>query len=239
MKIAICDDAKEYRQLISRYINFYFKNHFINFECYEFSSGEALLSQKQNFDIVFLDIEMDELNGIQTAKQINQRSRTTVIFIITAYQKYLDDAMDLNIFRFIDKPINAQRIYNGLDKAIKNIKNNNISFRTRNDGIVTMIKNDIVCVEVSRKQVFVTTVDNKYVAREKMDFFKENLTSSNFAIPHNSYVINFNFVANFYRNKVHLKDGQIISIAPKKQVEIRKKFIRFLGEDYDSLSDDI
>ena len=114
-----------------------------------------------------------------------------------------------------------------------------------------MIKNDIVCVEVSRKQVFVTTVDNKYVAREKMDFFKENLTSSNldvgitkllssnFAIPHNSYVINFNFVANFYRNKVHLKDGQIISIAPKKQVEIRKKFIRFLGEDYDSLSDDI
>ena len=155
---------------------------------------------------------------------------------MSAYQKYLDDAMDLDVVRYIDKPINEVRLYKGLDKAIDYINNNDITFRTRDNAIITMKKSDIVCVEVSRKQVSVTTVDSTFTAREKMEFFKENLTASYFAIPHNSYVVNFKYVSSFFRDKLHLKNGQVISIAPKKQAEIKKKFMHFIGEDYDSLS---
>lgn len=239
MRIAICDDQKEYRQLIIRYIQFYFNEHLIDLEIYEFGSGEELLLSNKTFDIVFLDIEMNELNGIQTTKELNIRNKNTIIFIVTAYQKYLDDAMDLNVFRYIDKPIQAKRIYNGLDKAIDLINNNEITFKTRNDGIVTIQKNDIIYVEVKRKTVYVITSEKQYIAREKMDFFKENLTASYFAIPHISYVINFNFVKKFQRDTVQLKNNQIVSIAPKKQTEIKKKFMQFMGEGYGGLSNDI
>lgn len=239
MRIAICDDEQEYRKLIIQYVQFYFKEHLIDLECNEFSSGEELLLSNKKFDIVFLDIEMNELNGIQTAKELNKRNKKTIIFIITAYQKYLDDAMDLNVFRYIDKPIKSDRLYNGLDKAIDLINNNEITFKTRNDGIITIHTNDIIYVEVKRKTVYVNTVEKQYIAREKMDFFKENLTASYFAIPHVSYVINFNFVKKFQRDKIQLKSGQIISIAPKKQTEIKKKFMQFLGEGYGGLSNNI
>lgn len=89
-----------------------------NFSNETFDSGEALLTANKHFDIIFLDIEMTSINGIETAKKINSKYHNTVFFIVTAYQKYLDDAMDLKVFRCIDKPINAQRIYLGLDKAI-------------------------------------------------------------------------------------------------------------------------
>ncbi|MGN1421256.1 MAG: LytR/AlgR family response regulator transcription factor [Eubacterium sp.] len=237
MRIAICDDQQEYRKLIIQYVQFYFQEHLLDLETYEFGSGEELLSSDKTFDIVFLDIEMNELNGIQTTKELNIRNKNTIIFIVTAYQKYLDDAMDLNVFRYIDKPIQAKRLYNGLDKAIDLINNNEITFKTRNDGIVTIHKNDIIYVEVKRKIVYVNTTEKQYIAREKMDFFKENLTASYFAIPHISYVINFNFVKKFQRDNVQLKTGQIISIAPKKQTDIKKKFMKFMGEGYGGLSD--
>ena len=236
MRIAICDDQQEYRKLIIQYVQFYFKEHLIGLEAYEFRSGEELLSSDKTFDIVFLDIEMNELNGIQTTKELKIRNKNTIIFIVTAYQKYLDDAMDLNVFRYIDKPIQAKRLYNGLDKAIDLINNNEITFKTREDGIVTIHKNDIIFVEVKRKIVYVNTIEKQYIAREKMDFFKENLTSSYFAIPHIAYVINFNFVKKFQRDKVQLKNNQIVSIAPKKQTEIKKKFMQFMGEGYGGLS---
>lgn len=239
MRIAICDDQPEYRNLIIQHVQFYFKEHLIDLEADEFSSGEELLSSDKIFDIVFLDIEMNELNGIQTTKELNTRNKNTIIFIVTAYQKYLDDAMDLNVFRYIDKPIQAKRLYNGLDKAIDLINHNEITFKTRNDGIVTIHKNDIIYVEVKRKIVYVNTIEKQYIAREKMDFFKENLTASYFAIPHISYVINFNFVKKFQRDKVQLKNNQIVSIAPKKQTEIKKKFMQFMGEGYGGLSNDI
>lgn len=131
MRIAICDDDKAYRKIILEYVTEYFKEHLIDLEYNEFSSGEELLSSDKIFDIVFLDIEMNELNGIQTTKELNIRNRNTIIFIVTAYQKYLDDAMDLNVFRYIDKPIQSKRLYNGLGKAIDLINNNEITFKTR------------------------------------------------------------------------------------------------------------
>ncbi len=239
MRIAVCDDEKEYRDLILQYIKFYFTEHTLDLETYEFENGEDLISSGYIFDMVFLDIEMEMLNGIQTAKEINKKSRKTLIFIVTAYQKYLDDAMDLNIFRYIDKPIKAQRIYNGLKKAIDLINNNEITFKTRDDGIITLYKNDIVFVEVARKKVYVNTFEKQYIARENMDYFKDNLTAAYFAIPHSSYVVNFNYIKNFQRDKIALKTGQIISIAPKKQSEIKKKFMRFIGDGYGGLSDNI
>lgn len=238
MKIAICDNEQEYRVFLKQMISFYCQDRQIEFSCFNFDSGEALLQSGQHFDILFLDIEMNGLNGIETAKEINRKNRDTIIFIVTAYQKYLDAAMDLDIFRYIDKPINQQRVYAGLDKAVDFLNHNRITFKTRDDGFVYVRKSDIIYVEVTAKNVYVVTSDKKYSAREKMDYFKEKLSTPDFVIPHHSYIVNLNFVIQFKRNSLQMIEQSIISIAPKKQALIKKKFMYFMGEDNGSLSDD-
>lgn len=231
MNIAICDDSREYRDLLKEHIGFYFRDRGIDFSCREYDSGEALLAQEQDYDIVFLDIEMPGLNGIQTAKRINTMGRGTVVFIVTAYQDYLDDAMDLNVFRYIDKPIDSQRLYKGLDRAVEYIDGREIAFTSRDNDIVVLDKNDIICIEVSGKRVYVTTAKRQYVAKENMDFFRKKLTASYFAVPHNSYIVNFNYVVGFSRKKITLSNMQTVSVAPKRQSEIKAKFMRFMGEE--------
>lgn len=232
MIIAICDDEIKYRDEIKGYVADYFSDKGIAIDIVCFSSGEELIASKQKFDIVFLDIEMNDMNGIEVAKAINAKSRHTIIFIVTAYHKYLDDAMDLNVFRYIDKPISRDRLFAGLDKAIALIDNNDITFRTIENQIITISKNDIMYIEVAKKRVTVTTIDNEYITRERMDFFRDSLTASHFAIPHNSYIVNFNYVAKFKRDEMVFKNNHTISIAPRKQIDIKKQFVQFVGEGY-------
>lgn len=230
MNIAICDDEKIYRDEIEHLVDEYFADKNSDYDCKQFSSGKDLADDVQTYDIVFLDIEMEEMSGIETAKELNKKNRHTVIFIITAYHKYLDDAMDLNVFRYIDKPIDKERFFKGLGKAIAMIDNNDITFKTADNELITISKNDIICVEVMKKKVTVSTVDGNFVAREKMDFFRNNLTASYFAIPHKSYIVNFNYVKKFKRDEIELKGNHIVTIAPKKQTEIKKQFVAFIGE---------
>lgn len=230
MNIAICDDEKIYRDEIEYLVNEYFSGKNFDYDCKQFCYGKELAEDEQVYDIVFLDIEMEEMSGIETAKALNKKNRHTVIFIITAYHKYLDDAMDLNVFRYIDKPVDKDRFFKGLDKAIALINNNDITFKTAENELITISKNDIICVEVMKKKVTVSTVDGDFVAREKMDFFRNSLTASYFAIPHKSYIINFNYVKKFKRDEIELKGNHIIAIAPKKQAEIKKHFVAFIGE---------
>ncbi len=237
MKILICDDEQLYVNNIKKHIELYESEKGLSFEIDTYTDAQKLLECTTHYDIAFLDVEIGNIKGTDVAKRLKTSNNYIIIFIITSYDKYLDEAMDLNVLRFIVKPIDAKRLYDGMDKAIGLINNNEITFKTRNDGIVTIHKNDIIYVEVKRKIVYVNTVEKQYIAREKMDFFKENLTSSYFAIPHISYVINFNFVKKFQRDKVQLKNNHIISIAPKKQTEIKKKFMNFMGEGYGGLSD--
>lgn len=238
MKIAICDDEYDYRKFLSDLISFYCMEHRITYSIIEFDSGNALLQSKEHFDIIFLDIEMDGQDGIETAKEMNKQNQMSLVFIVTAYQKYLDDAMDLNVFRYIDKPVNQRRIFAGLDKAIEFLNHNNITFQTRDDGFITIRMSDIIYVEVINKKVYVITEHKKYITREKMEYFKNELSATYFIIPHNSYIVNLNYIIQFKRDRIQMTNKEIISIAPKRQAIIRKKFMNFMGENNGSLSDD-
>lgn len=92
MKIAICDDLTECRLSVKCFVKEYFKLHHIECSIDEFKTGTDLISVDENYDILFLDIELGDLNGIDVAKEIRRKHNNTVILVITAYHQYLDDA---------------------------------------------------------------------------------------------------------------------------------------------------
>lgn len=232
MKIAICDDNKHYRELLFNYVKFYFNEKHIPYECEEYTCGEELLSSNLKFDIVFLDIEMRAINGIKVTEELNKRNKNTIVFIVTAYNSYLDDAMDLKVFRFIDKQlITPQRMYSSLDKAIEQINQGDIVVRSTDNNVIKVPKNDIMYVEVARKETTIITTDNCYKTRETLNYFKEHLTSNHFVIPHSSFIVNLNYVKKYQREELTMKNDVKIYISQKKQPEIRKLFFAFTMEE--------
>ncbi len=238
MKIAICDDENFYVEQIKTIIENFFSSKNIDclIEC--FSCGEALVACDKVFDIIFLDIEMKSLNGIETARYINSKSSHTKIFIFTSHNQYLDDAMDLKVFRYIDKNCTSERIVAGLQKALENLQLTDIVITTKENENIIVSKNDIIYVEVKYKKVYVQTIKNRYVSRQKMEYFKECLETGFFAVPHNSFIVNMYHIKKFKRDSLDLTGGYNVSIASRKQASFKKQFMTFIGEGYGIISSD-
>ena len=238
MKIAICDDEKVYVEKLEKIVENFFgeKEMECSVEC--FSCGEDLIACDEIFDIAFLDIEMKNINGIETAKELNNRSGHTKIFIFTSHNQYLDDAMDLNVFRYIDKNSNPERIVAGLQKALENLQLSDIAIVTTNRENVIISKNDIIYIEVKYKKIYIQTISEKYVSRQRMEYFKDKLETGFFAVPHNSYIVNMNHIKRFKRDSLDLTGGYNVAVASRKQAAFKKQFMAFIGEGYGIISMD-
>ena len=98
MRIAICDDDENIRNKINKYLHdFLSKSHLKCPEIIMFEDGESLLKDSLAKDIVFLDVEMPGLKGIYVGKELRKANKNTIIFIISAFSEYLDDAMLLKV----------------------------------------------------------------------------------------------------------------------------------------------
>ena len=230
MKIAICDDNIEFINTLNEHVGNYFFDKQIHTDFYTFTSGEKLLNEDEVFDIVFLDVEMGSINGIQVAEALKKRNNHTVVFIVTAHNKYLDVAMDLNVFRYLDKPIVTDRLYRGLDKALEFINSEVLTVISVNKAIFKVALNEIIYIEVYRRNTIIVTTKETITTKLPLKYFKNRMTDLSFVIPHNSYIVNLNFVDRFERTSLTMRDGKVISIAQKKQPEIKRRFFSFIGE---------
>lgn len=120
----------------------------------QFTSGEALLNNKEEKDIVFLDVEMPGLNGIYVGNTLRERYPNILIFIVTSFMEYLDDAMRFHVFRYLSKPIDRQRLFRNLDDALAqyHASSKKIAFETK-DRFHTLMPSSIVMIEAISKRV--------------------------------------------------------------------------------------
>ncbi len=238
MNVAICDDIVEYRLSLKCFVEEYCENKHIKCNLYEFENGNDLIKSNIDFDILFLDIELGDTDGISIAKQMKEKNNNVIILIVTSYHQYLDEAMDINVTRYIDKPATQSRIFSSLDKAMSIIDEKIITLHM-NDGKICRLKpSEIIYAEARLKGVFVYTKDDCYKIKETLRQLRDKFSLSYFATPHNSFLVNLNFVQKYKRNELCLAqpyDDVNITISSRRQTEFKRHFLNFIGED---LSDD-
>ncbi|CCY67095.1 putative uncharacterized protein [Clostridium sp. CAG:678] len=232
MVIAICDDEQEFINDIRKHLKQYSSEHGLTFEIYEFCSGADILSSKIVFDIAFLDIEMKDINGIEVGRKLQNENPDLVLIYVTAYNQYLDEALDLGITRFFDKPIDSQRFYEGMDRAVSKVDNTEIKFYLKDDnkGVVTVRCKDIIFVEIQGRKTEIHTKEHDYLSKDGIKVWKARLNKSYFEIPHNSYIINTNFITYFCKEYVILDNKYTIPIAYSKRAEFKRKFMKLMGD---------
>ena len=106
MRIAICDDEKKYREETINCI----KEYNVSIEIVEFEDGSKLVNTKEVFDLILLDVEMPELDGMSAAKLLRRRKVDTEIVFLTSYEKYVYDAFDIRALQFLKKPLEKERL---------------------------------------------------------------------------------------------------------------------------------
>lgn len=225
----ICDDEKKYVDEVYECLVDYCDDNNIVCNVDIFNDGLSAGESDKIYNIAFLDIEIGNISGLKLAKLLKERNKHIVIFFITAYEKYIDDAMDLFALRFIKKPIDHIRLYNGLEKAVQLINEDEISFYLKSSKQIQKIKaKDVIYVENADHKTFVVTENKTYNTAENMDYWENKLTNICFGRPHNSFIINMEYIQNYQRKEIALSDGKIIPIAYNKQKDFRKIFCEYL-----------
>jgi two-component system LytT family response regulator len=230
MKIAICDDELLTRNEIKYALSNYFSEKLIDAEIHNFGNGKDLLNSNINFDMAFLDVEMPMLDGIETGKSLKNKHPNIVIFMITAFSDYLDDAFEIGAYRFLQKPLDVPRLYRSLDAALLSMSSKDIKLICANNESVVISTGSIVYCESYKRKTKIVTTNGEYISKEKIEYWKGILNELIFYSPHSSFIINFNYIKSFNRKSLILSYSNFnveISIAAKKQQEFRTKMFLF------------
>lgn len=207
MRVIFCDDDPVILEQLRSCVSEYFARSggkLPELACYH--SGEALLAAETRADIAFLDVEMPGVSGIRVGARLKESNPNIKIFIVTSYPDYLDEAMRFQVFRYLSKPIDRDRLFRNLKDAVYQYNMESREFPVvTNDGVYVRRAEEIICVEAAQRKVLLHTTDGTLQSTQTMDYWRQTLTLPCFYVTHRSYIVNLHFVNSIRRDTILLK----------------------------------
>lgn len=228
IRIAIVDDEKVIREQIKKLI----EKKQTDCEIDTYGTGEDLLKASRGYDIVFLDIQMEGMNGIDTAKALRQKADSTVLIFITGVKEYVFDAFDVAAFHYLIKPIEELKFYEVYDRAVlevgkrKQQANGQLFVKTRNRN-ATFNQSDILYIESRAKKVEIHTKTDIVEAYAVIGELEKQLVGS-FYRCHRGYLVNMAFITEYGNDSITLNNGETIILSKDKYSEFVKVYMRYL-----------
>lgn len=233
MRIIFCDDTVEILDQLQKYVREFFKGlggTMPDFAAY--TSGDELLANETCADIAFLDVEMPGRSGIYVGARLKELNPKIKIFIVSAYPDYLDEAMRFQVFRYLSKPIDKNRLFRNLKDAVRqySIDTTEIPINT-SDGITVLSAERIVCVELAQRRTVIYTIDGTIQSTDSIEHWRSTLTLPCFYSTYRSYIINMRYVSEIRKDVVVLKYGGQVKeayLARRKFPEFSNKYLTYL-----------
>lgn len=229
MRVAICDDEKLYREETKNCI----KEYDASIEIAEYKDGSELLDARESFDLILLDVEMPQTDGMTAAKLLRKRKVDAEIVFLTSYEKYVYDAFDIRALQFLKKPLEKERLV----KVLKMVEESLASVERIElllDGETCYVKlKDIVYAEAYGDGLYVyDRMGLVYEARrETIKKWAEKLKGKGFVQIHRTYLISMFYVERFGSDEVKLKGiEEKLPVSRRHAAEFKTEFLTFVNK---------
>lgn len=232
IRIAICEDEKEIQLLLEDCIDNILKNINKEYEIQKYSSGEELLEDNfKEIDILLLDIQMGQVNGMDTARKIRKVDNKMEIIFITSLIDYVQEGYEVRAYRYLLKPIELEELKKHVLTCIKEIeknKNNYILIKNKSNTYKIYL-NDIKYIEVQKKNISIHTIHKRIDIRYSLEKVEKDLNSDKFVKCHKSFIVNLCFIENLKSNSLILENGEEVPISRYRYKDVKLSFLKFLG----------
>lgn len=228
MKIAICDDEFDFCQKIKNALEKTIGSY-DTVEC--FSNGNELLYQAGNriFDIVYLDIEMPGIDGIETAEKLQQINSGTLVIFVSSYSCYISKAFKINAFQFLIKEYaNEDEIISEYNRAKERYCLDHYLYSVKKKDTIEKIEiKKIVYIESSRRHLYVITIDGcRHEFRSKISDEEKKLKVFHFVRIHESVLVNMAYIRRIDPSSLVLK------YQGNEHIPISRKYKESLMNEY-------
>lgn len=236
LHVAICDDEKEYLENTAGILGLWSAQVSIPITLHCFNDGDALISasKTQKFDIIFLDIIMPMLNGMDTAKELRNRDRTVKIVFLTSSRDFALDSYSVKATDYCIKPATYERIKEIMDECtlLSQQEPEHLILKTVS-GYKKIYLHEIEYIEAQNKHsIFFLTSGKCIEAMQPLYTFEQQLPDSKgFFKCHRSYIVYIPNVDFFCSNTLTTKSGCMIPISRNLSKEFHNAYFSVMFHD--------
>lgn len=232
IRIAICEDQKDQQELLKGYINKVFKGFSVQYSLDIFNSGEELLKNySKDFDIVLLDIQLGEINGMNTARKIRLLDNKVEIIFITSLIEYALEGYEVRAYRYLVKPVKYEDFKNNIINCIRevDIKNKYIIVKEQGHRI-KIDTNEITYIEVQKETITIHTLKQIYKIKGTMNNIEKEINCSRFCRCHKSYLINLEHAKSIKQYVAILENQEEVPVSRYRFKDTKDKFFDLIEE---------
>lgn len=226
-RIAICDDEQNQIEYITSIVTSWSNHKGHSCEIRTFASAEAFLFEYEEdkaYDILLLDVEMKNMNGIELAKRIRKDNNRAEILFITSHFEFVGEGYEVDALHYLIKPISVEKLTQVLTKAAEKLSVEPPSVVISCEGeTVKLYESDILYVESFLHYIVIHTKDNEYKIKENISVF-ENKVSDVFYRIHRSYLVSLKYITRISRTSVNIGNTEL-PLSRGKYDNINRAFI--------------
>lgn len=226
MRIAIVDDEK----IICEQIKDFIQKEHGDCQIDSYFSGQAFLEAGKQFDLVFLDIQMEGMDGMDTARALRKTQPEAVLIFVTGSKEYVFEAFDVSAFHYLLKPLEETKFKEVLTRALlesqrcKAGRQERLFIRTKN---LTIDQKDILYIESRGKKVDIHTLKETFSIYGAMNELETQLSKS-FYRCHRGYLVNMAYITEYGADSITLTGGARVYLTKKKHGEFVKAYMWYL-----------
>lgn len=227
IRIAVCDDVAEICSELENIILDFQKQMREELTVDVFYSGEGLINyikNSNNFDLIFLDIEIGNVNGVEVGHFIRDELKDyiTKIVYISSKSGYDRQLFDLQPLHFLPKPLDRKKVINDVNLAIMLLEKENKTFSFKvGSQIHKLPVKEIIYFESTGRQIKLISFNETFYFYGTIDSVAEQLSKSRFIMPHRSYIVNYDNIVSIKKDEIKMYNGDIIPISRLKAKEVR------------------
>lgn len=217
LRIAICDDDQAFLSLTASVIG-QWKNKPLDLNIETFESGDALflMHNEMPFDIIFLDMLMPEIDGLETARKIREFDKTVKIVFLTSSAEYAVDSYSVKADNYLLKPFEPAKLFLCLDELVAEIKRSGTSILVK--GLRTLHRielQNIEYIEAQNKRVLFYLCDGRtQEILEPLYTFEQKFNQMEYFFKcHRSYIVNIHHIESYSSKEIKMRSGCRIPIS--------------------------
>lgn len=233
LDIAICDDDSSFAGGLEETLFRMGKAYGLKFEIDVYWDGISLVKEIRDgrrYDIIFLDIRMQEMDGVEAARRIRKLDRVVELIYVTSYDSYMKEVFEVTPSGFIVKPLDQKDLERTFCRVLQTVIGQDAYYRFRyNKEEYKLLLRDILYFKSDLRKTYIIEEGGHYMEYRKLNDISRILGQSMFVRIHKSYLVNYRHIVLFSHDRIKLSNGEVLPVSIHRKQEVDEQLARLMS----------